>query len=145
MADPDALSARGLADGEALGPVLYLTEPLNAWGGLDPETGLLTHPQHPQNGSNVAATVLVLLETRGSGTNAQVLAETWRNGLGPAAVVLGRPDSVLMAGLIVARDLYDIHCPVAVLDPGSLARLRDVPRANVVVHGTTATITLLTQ
>ena len=142
MADATTLLGQGFADGEAGGPVLHLTEPLNAWGGLDPRTGLLIHRQHPQRGANVAGTVLVLLETRGSGTNAQVLAETWRNRLGPAAVVLGRPDSVLMAGVIVARDLYGIKCPVAVLDPESLARFRDVATAHVLVRGTTATITL---
>lgn len=97
-----------------MGRVLKLDEPLNAWGGLDPRTGTIIHHEHPQRGKSIAGTVLVLSESRGSGTNAQVFAQTWAQGNGPVAVVLSNPDYVLCAGAVVSQELYGVTCPVVV-------------------------------
>ena len=103
--------------------MLKLTEPLNAWGGLDPDTGVIVHHSHPQRGSSVAGRVLVMPESRGSGTNAQVFAQAWANGNGPAAVVLAAADYVLCVGAVVGRELYGVHCPVVVATANSYAGL----------------------
>lgn len=112
---PEAVSGETLLAGRSHGPVLHLSEPLNVWGGLNAATGEIIHAQHPQRGASIAGTVLVLLETRGSGSNAQVLAEAWRNGKGPAAVVLGLRDSILVTGAVVADELYGQCCPVVLV------------------------------
>ncbi len=128
------------AAGDADAPVLILDEPLNAWGGLDPLTGRIVDTRHPQVGESVAGRLLVLLETRGSGTNAQILAETWAQGVGPAGVVLGRADSVLMTGRIVAEELYGVTCPIAVADPAGFDHLRHASRARLTVDGDRAVL-----
>src|ERR1700745_603811 len=97
-------TVRVLLSGTAEGVVLTLTEPLDAWGGLDP--GTIVHHRPPQRGSSVAGRVLVMPESRGSGTNAQVFAQAWATGNGPAAVVLAAADHVLCAGEVVSRELY---------------------------------------
>ena len=74
---------RVLLTGCGEGVVLALSEPLNAWGGLDPDTGIINHHSHPQRGRSVAGKVLVMPESRGSGTNAQVFAQAWAAGNGP--------------------------------------------------------------
>jgi uncharacterized protein len=109
------LPAVSLVPGQASGELLVLTEPLNAWGGLDPETGRIVHPQHPQVGVLVRGHVLALAETRGSGTNAQVFAQSIVNGNGPSAVVLLRPDYVLCVGAIVAAELLPEGVPVPIV------------------------------
>lgn len=114
---------RAVVDGTASGVVLRLDEPLNVWGGLDPATGTITHRQHPQHGACVAGRVLVLPETRGSGTNAQVVAQAMANGVGPVAVVLARPDAVLVAGLIAGAELHGIVCPTALVGDDDLHAL----------------------
>ena len=101
----DILPVTCLLAGTARGVVLKLTEPLNAWGGLDADSGVIVHHSHPQRGRCVAGRVLVMPQTRGSGTNAQVFAQAWANGRGPLAVVLGAPDYVLCAGAVVGRDV----------------------------------------
>lgn len=123
----------GYATGDAEAPVLFLDEPLNAWGGLDSLTGRIVDTRHPQVGESVAGRLLVLLGTRGSGTNAQIMAETWALGVGPAGVLLGRPDSVLMTGAIVAEELYGVTCPVAVADLAAFNHLRRATRARLTV------------
>jgi uncharacterized protein len=125
----------GYAAGDAEAPVLFLDEPLNVWGGLDPLTGRIVDRRHPQVGESVAGRLLVLLETRGSGTNAQIIAEAWARGVGPVGVVLGRRDNVLMTGAIVAEELYGVTCPVAVADPAAFDHLRHASRARLTVGG----------
>jgi predicted aconitase with swiveling domain len=51
---------------------------------------------------------------RGSSSASSVLAETIRNGTGPIAIVMQRPDPIITAGAMVARSLYGIVCPVVV-------------------------------
>lgn len=104
-----------LVAGYARGTAIKLTEPLNAWGGLDPETGVIVHHSHPQRGYSLSGRVLVMQESRGSGTNAQIFAQAWANGTGPTAVLLAAPDYVLCAGAVVSNELYHVVCPVVVV------------------------------
>lgn len=131
MPELEQISGQTILPGHAAGRVLYLSEPLNVWGGLDPVTGRIVHEQHPQFGEQLTDRVLVLLETRGSGTNAQVLAEAWSNGVGPRAVVLGRFDSVLVTGAVVASELYGRTCPVCVVREDDLHLLAAVENVTV--------------
>lgn len=120
-----SLPVETLIPGRASGVALKLAEPLNVWGGLDPRTGKIDHPSHPQFGRSIAGTVLVLPHTRGSGTNAQVIAEAVGHGNGPCGVVLAAADFVLCAGLIVGAELYGAGCPVVTAAARDYARIRD--------------------
>jgi uncharacterized protein len=134
-----------LVPGHGVGTTLVLSEPLNAWGGLDPTSGRIVHHSHPQRGADVTGTVLVLEETRGSGTNAQVLAQTWAEGHGPVAVVLARADYVLCAGAVVSQELYGVICPVVVLDDEHYGTLTDGLQVEVDASGESATVTVKPQ
>ena len=106
--------AQSLAQGEAEGPALVLSEPLSFWGGIDVETGAIIDHSHPQRGLNVAGRVLVMPGGRGSSSSSAVLVETVRRGTGPVAIVLATSDPILTVGAIVAAFLYGLHCPIAV-------------------------------
>jgi uncharacterized protein len=137
-----AFPAEALVTGGGSGEALVLAEPLNAWGGLDPANGQIVHERHPQYGIAVTGRVLVLAETRGSGTNAQVFAQAWVNGTGPAAVVLLRPDHVLVAGAIVSAELGAASVPVVVLAPAAFSRLLTGQWLQVRAAGGAATVTV---
>lgn len=106
--------SRVLVDGEAVGELFVLQRPLSFWGGFDHETGLITDRAHPQHGRSLAGRVVAMPHGRGSSSSSAVLAETLRLGAGPAAIVLGEPDQIVVTGVLVARMLYDIECPVVV-------------------------------
>ena len=129
MSRPDLAAepvrGRALNAGRGLGRSLVLSEPVNLWGGLDPDRGEITDSHHPQRGARIGGRVLVLPETRGSGTNAQVFAQACAAGVGPAAVLLRTSDYVLTVGALVAAELYAISCPVAVLHASDYDRLVD--------------------
>ncbi len=107
---------RALAPGVAVGPALVLDAPLSLWGGIDPVTGRIVDPHHPQHGSIVTGTVLVMPSGRGSSSSSTVLAEAIRLGTAPVAIVLREPDEIVILGAIVARELYGIEVPVVVTD-----------------------------
>jgi hypothetical protein len=92
------LDVRILAPGAAIGPAAVLDEPLSLWGGLDPATGLLTDPHHPQHGMSLTRRVVVMPGGRGSSSSSSVLAEAVRAGVAPAAFVLFELDLILAIG-----------------------------------------------
>ena len=101
-----------LVAGAASGPVVFLTEPVSFWGGVDPVTGEISDPHHPQLGVEVTGSVLVMAESRGSSSASTVLAEMIRTGRAPAAILLGRSDPIIVLGAVVASELYGLVMPV---------------------------------
>ena len=119
------MRARLLAPGHASGTCLVLAEPLSLWGGLDPASGVLTDPHHPQRGVSLAGRIVVMPAARGSSSSSSVLAEAARAGVAPAAILLGEPDLILAIGAAVAEELYGVAIPIGVLPPEALAEVRD--------------------
>lgn len=105
---------RVLVDGDATGEVVVLEAPLSFWGGYDPETGRIVDAAHPQHGHSLAGKVVSMAHGRGSSSSSAVLAESLRLGTGPAAIVLGQPDSIIVTGALAAGLLYGVVCPVVV-------------------------------
>lgn len=103
------------------GDALILSAPISFWGGVDPASGRIADVRHPECGVSIAGTVLFLPGTIGSSSASAVLLELVRNGHAPAAIVLDRPDAILLLGLVVAREM-GWPTPVAVrLDKGAFA------------------------
>ncbi len=111
---------RQLAPGAARGTALVLAEPLSLWGGMDPATGLVSEPRHPQAGASLAGRVVVMSSARGSSSSASVLAEAIRAGTAPAAIVMGEVDLILALGAAVGEELYGVQVPIVVLAPDEL-------------------------
>ena len=116
-------TARILSRGAAQGNVLALDAPLSFWGAFDPRTGLIIDVHHPQRGRCVSGTVLMMRETRGSGTAPGGMAEAIRLGTGPAAIILVKPDINLAVGAMVAEALYGRGCPIVAVGEADYRRL----------------------
>ena len=132
------MSGRLIAPGRARAPALVLDEALSLWGGLDPATGRVIEPRHPQHGAVVTGRVLVLPATRGSSSSASVLAEAARAGTAPAAIVLGETDLILALGAAVAEELYGLQIPIAVLPLTDLKAIRDGATVDIGPEGVSA-------
>ena len=115
------LAGEALTPGQARGMTLVLDEPISFWGGVDENTGRVTDTHHPQSGASVTGKILVLRCGRGSSSSSSVLAESLRNGVGPAAIVLAEPDPILALGALVASELYGTEIPVVVLAASAYA------------------------
>lgn len=116
--------------GRAEGPVMRLQTPLSFWGGVEAETGRIIDQSQSHHGDILRGKVLVMPSGRGSSSASSVLAEVIRNGTGPVAIVMQRPDPIITAGAMVARALYGIVCPVVVcpiegIEDGQTIRVRE--------------------
>jgi len=81
--------------------VLRLTAPLSWLDGVDPETGVITQPGHPQYGQSVAGKVVRMPHSVGSTVGAYGLFKLARHGAAPKQIILERPDSVTISAELV--------------------------------------------
>ena len=93
---------------------LELTAPLSFWGGFDVDKGTIVDPSHPQCGAVLTGKTIVMEGSRGSTNSPGALLESFRRGTGPAEFVLGRPDTVVLVAVHLARLLYGIDIPVSI-------------------------------
>lgn len=130
------MRARLLTAGAAEGPVLALDEPLSFWGAFEPRNGVIIDVHHPQRGACVKDTILIMTETRGSGSAPGAIAEAIRLGMAPAAIILSEPDINLAVGAEVAATLYGRACVIACVSAETLERLRSKRRLAIAADGT---------
>jgi hypothetical protein len=103
-----------LVDGDASGQLLVLEEPLSFWGGVDAGSGRIIDRSHHAVGESVTGKILFMPHGRGSSSSASVIAETIRNGVGPAGFILAEPDDIVVTGVFVANHLYGTSVPVMI-------------------------------
>jgi len=132
------VSARVLVPGTARGPLMRLRAPISFWGGVDPVSGRVADPRHPDFGRAVGGTVLVVPSTVGSSSSSAIMLELLRCGTAPAALLLGKADAILALGVVVARELGRAGIPVVEIAAEALASLDEGIPVRVGPDGTVA-------
>ncbi len=105
-----------LVGGPAAGELVALVEPVSFWGGVDDETGAIMDVRHPQHGTLLGGSALLLGASRGSSSSASTFLECVRRDTAPAILLLTDPDTILVVGAAAAHELYG-HGPSVVLLP----------------------------
>ena len=104
---------------------LALTAPISFWGGVDPKTGLVADPRHPEYGASISGRALLIPATVGSSSASAVLLELVHVKLAPAAIILHEPDAILLLGLVVAKEM-GLTTPISLqLDRGQFRHFHD--------------------
>ncbi len=111
-------------EGRGQGPLLVLERPLSFWGGVDPETGRVSDPRHPQHGESLRGRILVMERGIGSSSSSAIMLELLRNGVAPAAIVIGSSDAILVLGILVAEELGYPSIPLIDVGEENFERLR---------------------
>ncbi len=119
------VTARSLVAGEATGPLLRLTHPISFWGGVDSLTGTIADPRHPQYGTSIAGTVLLVPSAVGSSSSSAIMLELLREETAPAAILMGQADAILALGVVVGRELGYTPIPVLEVEVSALEGVRD--------------------
>lgn len=119
----ETVQGRVLVPGEASGPAMVLDETLSFWGGFNPVNGEIIDVHHPQHQARVGGSVLFISQSRGSAGTPAAIAETLRNGSGPAAFVLTSADLNISVGVMVANRLYELNVPVVEISPDQMAQI----------------------
>jgi predicted aconitase with swiveling domain len=119
------VKGRVLVAGSARGPLLRLRAPISFWGGVDPVSGRVADPRHPDHGVRIAGTVLAVPATVGSSSSSAIMLELLREGTAPAAVLTARADAILALGVVVAGELGERTIPMLELPAERLSALPD--------------------
>lgn len=116
-----------LVGGAAGGPLIALTAPLSYWGGVDPATGMIVDPHHPQRGVSLAGVALLTGATKGSSSSTSTFLECVRMGTAPAVLLLTDPDPILVVAAAAAHEIYERGPTVVLLSaPPVLAHVAAV-------------------
>ena len=94
--------ARKVFGRDVEGPAVVST-PLSPLGDIDPETGVVKAPNSPARGKRLAGRILVMRYMKGSTVGTYVLYALSRRGVAPLAIVVERPDPVLVAGCVLGN------------------------------------------
>jgi predicted aconitase with swiveling domain len=112
-----------LLSGTAEGDLLRLDRPLSFWGGVDPNSGDVTDPRHPQFGANMAGRIVAMERGIGSSSGSSILLELLANGNGPVGLLLIEPDAILTLAAVVAREMGYADLPIFLITEADFLRL----------------------
>ncbi len=124
-----------LIAGTAEAPVLCLGKPISFWGGVDPFSGRITDPRHPDHGAMIGGHVLVLPGTIGSSSSSAVMLELMAGRRAPAALILAEPDAILVLGVVVAREMGHGSIPALIVPRAAQAAFAGATRAAIAADG----------
>ena len=136
----EPIQGRVLVSGLASGAAMKLDEALSFWGGFNPVNGEIIDVHHPQYKQRVGQSILCISQSRGSAGTPAAIAETLRNGSGPAAFLLARADINIAVGVMVANRLYDLNVPVIEL---SLSQMAQIDNCSNVQVGEDGSVTMM--
>lgn len=94
-----------LFDGAAHGELLKLDAPICFWGGVDPATGLISDPKHPDHTALITGKILAIPKIVGSSSSSQILLELLYKKKAPAALILGEADAIIGMAVLVGREM----------------------------------------
>ena len=129
------MRGRVLVSGDAVGPLFRLRAPISLWGGVDPVSGTIADPRHPDHGASIEGTVLAIPGAVGSSSSSAIMLELLREGTAPAAVLMARADAILALGVVVGAELGYPTCPVLEVDVDELSDVDDGTLLRVSAEG----------
>ena len=97
------LRGRAIFKGNARGKALVSDKPISFYGGMDPDTGIITEKGHPLEGKSVRGTILVFPTGKGSTVGSYTLYRIKKNGNAPAAIINKECDTIVAVGAIISE------------------------------------------
>jgi predicted aconitase with swiveling domain len=97
------LTGRTIFPGLISGQALVSRMGISFYGGVDPETGMITEAGHDLEGQSVAGKVLVFPNGKGSTVGSYILYRLKHNGNAPAAIINAECETITAVGCIISE------------------------------------------
>lgn len=97
------LSGRSIFPGTVSGKALVSKIGISFYGGVDPETGMITEAGHDLQGQSVTRKILVFPSGKGSTVGSYILYRLKKNGHAPLAIVNVECETIIAVGCIIAE------------------------------------------
>ena len=112
------IQGRCIFKGAASGTALVSSMGISFFGGIDPETGVVTERGHELEGQCVAGKILVFPTGKGSTVGSYTLYRLKKNGHAPAAILNAECETITAVGCIIAEIPCIDHLPIAQFHQG---------------------------
>lgn len=96
------INGRKISRGEAKGEVLLSTQAISFYGGVDPDTGMVTEKGHVLEGKSIKDKILVFPQGKGSTVGSYVLYRMKKQGTAPKAIINKECETIVAVGAIIA-------------------------------------------
>lgn len=96
------LRGRKVVGGTAEGEALVSRDPVSFYGGVDPDTGVITEPGHVLCGKCVMGKVFVFPTGKGSTVGSYVIYRMKKQGTAPVAIVNVETEAILATGCVIS-------------------------------------------
>ena len=97
------MKGRKIFGGKAEGEALVSKEGISFYGGVDPDTGVVTERGHPLEGKSVSGKVLVFPVGKGSTVGSYTIYRLKKNGKAPSAIINRECETVVAVGAIISE------------------------------------------
>ena len=120
------LKGRKVVGGTAEGEALISKDPVSFYGGVDPDTGIITEPGHSLCGQCITGKVFVFPTGKGSTVGSYVIYRMKKQGTAPVAIVNVETEAILATGCVISSiplvDKLDAD-PIKTLNTGMRLRV----------------------
>jgi uncharacterized protein len=99
----EQLKGRIIFKGKAEGKALVTEMPISFYGGVDPNTGVVTEKGHQLNGQSVKGKILVFPQGKGSTVGSYTLYRMKKNGVAPAGMINKECETIIAVGAIISE------------------------------------------
>jgi uncharacterized protein len=127
------VTARVICKGKVHGEVLFTSEAISFFGGVDPDTGIVTEKGHELEGKCISGKILVFPSGKGSTVGSYVLYRLKKNGKAPLAIVNKNCEAIIATGVIIS----EIPC----VDQVDIDKLKG--KTELIVDGDVGKVTIL--
>jgi len=98
----ELVRGRKISGGMAEGLALVSHEPISFFGGVNPDTGVVTEKGHELEGTTVRDRVLIFPRGKGSTVGSYTLYRLKKNGVAPRAIINVECEPIVAVGAIIS-------------------------------------------
>jgi predicted aconitase with swiveling domain len=99
----EQLKGRLISKGNGEGEALVTSMPISFYGGVDPNTGVVTEKGHELEGQSVRSRILVFPQGKGSTVGSYTLYRMKKNGTAPAGMINKECETIVAVGAIISE------------------------------------------
>lgn len=117
------MNGRKIAGGNVEGEAIVTEEGISFYGGVDPDTGIVTEKGHPLEGKNITGKVLVFPTGKGSTVGSYTMYRLKKNGKAPAAIINKECETVVAVGVIISEIPCVDHIDISQIKTGDRVKV----------------------
>ena len=97
------INGRRIYKGKVIGKAMITNQNISFYGGIDPDSGIVTEKDHELEGKSIAGRILVFPTGKGSTVGSYTLYRLKKNNKAPAAIINKKCDPIVAVGCIISE------------------------------------------